>query len=253
MRTAVFIPVRLSSTRLPKKALLEIHGKPCIQYLIERVKSVKNLDGIVICTTTNSSDDKIVEFAKKMKVDVFRGSEIDILDRFKNAALEFKVENIVNVDGDDIFCEPEFIRMTADELQKNKADYIYWKNLPLGTTPIGIKTLALLKICNEKNIENTETGWGKFFTQTGLFNVKYLTSDDRELLNSDIRLTLDYPEDFMLFEQILMNLKWPFDLKDVVKLLNNRKDIRDLNESVKDNYWKNFESKSTKIKMKKNE
>lgn len=251
MKTAAFIPVRLSSTRLPRKALLEILGKPCIQYLIERIKSVKNLDGIILCTTTNSSDDEIVEFAKKMKVDVFRGSEIDILDRFKHTALEFKVENIVNVDGDDIFCEPEFIKITVDELQKNQADYIYWKNLPLGTTPIGIKTSALIKICEQKNIENTETGWGKFFTQTGLFNVKYLTSDDQELLNSDIRLTLDYPEDLMLFEKVLMNLKWPFSLKDIVKLLNNRKDIRDLNESVKNTYWKNFESKSTEIKMKK--
>lgn len=251
MKTAVFIPVRLSSTRLPGKALLEIQGKPCIQYLIERIKSVKNLDGIILCTTTNSSDDRIVEFGMKMKINVFRGNEADILDRFKNAALEFKVENIVNVDGDDIFCEPEFIKITIDELQKNKTDYIYWKNLPLGTTPIGIKTRALIKICNEKNIENTETGWGRFFTETNLFNVKYLTLDDQELLNSDIRLTLDYPEDFMLFEQILMNLKWPFDLKDVVKLLNNRKDIQDLNKSVKDIYWKNFENKSTEIKMKK--
>ena len=48
-----------------------------------------------------------------------------------------------------------------------------------------------------------------------------------------------------------MNLKWPFNLKDVVKLLNDRKDIKDLNKSVKDDYWKFFESKSAKIKMKK--
>jgi spore coat polysaccharide biosynthesis protein SpsF len=251
MKTAAFIPVRLSSTRLPGKALINICGKPAIQYLIERVKSVKNLDGIVICTTTNPSDDKIIEFARQMKVNIFRGNEVDILDRFKTAALEFKVENIVNIDGDDILCEPEFIEQTAVELEKNKFDYIYWKNLPLGTTPIGIKTSALVKICNEKNTDNTETGWGRFFTQTDLFNVTFLTSNNPELLNSDIRLTLDYPEDLALFEQILMNLKWPFNLKDVVKLLNDRKDIKDLNKSVKDDYWKFFESKSAKIKMKK--
>ena len=44
MKTAAFIPVRLSSTRLPGKALLKINGKPCIQYLVERIKTIKNLD-----------------------------------------------------------------------------------------------------------------------------------------------------------------------------------------------------------------
>jgi spore coat polysaccharide biosynthesis protein SpsF len=251
MKTAAFIPIRLSSTRLPGKALLNICGKPCVEYLIERIKSSKNLDGIVICTTTNLNDDKLVELASNMKVNIFRGNEIDILDRYKNAALEFNVENIVNIDGDDIFCESEFIDKTAIELEKNEFDYIHWTNLPLGSTPIGLKTSALIKICDKKNTDNTETGWGKFFTQTDLFNVKSLTSDNQELLNLDIRLTLDYPEDLALFEQILMNLKWPFNLNDIVRLLNKRKDIRDLNKSVKDKYWKNFESKSAKIKLKK--
>jgi spore coat polysaccharide biosynthesis protein SpsF len=252
MKTAAFIPIRLSSTRLPGKALLNICDKPCIEYLIERIKSVKNLDGIVICTTTNSNDDKLIEFANRMKINIFRGTEMDILDRYKNAALEFKVENIVNIDGDDIFCESEFIEKTAIELEKDEFDYIYWANLPLGSTPIGIKTSALLKICDKKNTNDTETGWGKFFTQTDLFNVTSLTSDNPELLNLDIRLTLDYPEDLALFKQILMNLKWPFNLTDIVRLLNKRKDIRDLNKSVKDKYFKNFESKSAKIELKKN-
>jgi spore coat polysaccharide biosynthesis protein SpsF len=252
MKTAAFIPVRLSSTRLPGKALLNICDKPCIEYLIEKIKSVKNLDGIVICTTTNSNDDKLIEFANRMNVNIFRGNEMDILDRYKNAALEFNVENIVNIDGDDIFCESEFIEKTVIELEKNEFDYIDWTNLPLGSTPIGIKTSALLKICDKKNTNNTETGWGKFFTQTDLFNVTSLTIDNSELLNLDIRLTLDYPEDLILFEQILMNLKWPFNLIDIVRLLNKRRDIRDLNKSVKDKYLKNFENKSAKIELKKN-
>jgi len=250
MKTAAFIPVRLSSTRLPGKALLKISGKPCLQYLIERIKTVKNLDGVVICTTINSSDDEIVKFAEKMKINYFRGSDVDILDRFKNAAHKFNVENIVNIDGDDIFCEPEFIEITARELKNSDVDYIYWKNLPLGTTPIGIKTSALEDICNKKQIENTETGWGKFFTETGIFRVKQMTSDKQELLDSDIRLTLDYQEDFKLFEQILKNLKPGFELKDIIHFLNTRKDIRDLNKHVKNTYWKNFEEKSTKVKLK---
>jgi len=69
MKNAAFIPVRLSSTRLPSKALLKILGKPCIQYLIERIKKVENLDGIILCTTENIIDGKIVELAKDMKIE----------------------------------------------------------------------------------------------------------------------------------------------------------------------------------------
>lgn len=250
MNTFAFIPVRLSSTRLPSKALLKIGTKPCIQYLIERVKSIKQLDGIVLCTTKNTIDDKIVDFARKMNIDVFRGSEIDVLERFKDAALEFGVENIVNIDGDDILCEPKFIDLTIDELKKSDVDYVAWKNLPLGTTPVGIKAQALIKICNQKNTKNTETGWGKFFTDTGLCTVKILTSKNSELTYPDIRLTLDYPEDYKLFEQIIKNVKEPFNLKDIIKFLLERKDILELNKGVKEIYWKNFKKKTTKLKMK---
>jgi len=247
---AIFIPVRLASTRLPSKALLKINNKPCIQYLIERVKEIEDIDGIVLCTTKNSADDEIVKFAKKMKIDIFRGSEQDILERFNGAAQEFDVKYIINVDGDDILCEPEFIKKTANELKKNQSDYISWKEMPLGTTPIGIKTSALTTVCDQKNNYDTETGWGKFFTETGMFNVKFLTSEDPELKDKSVRLTLDYLEDFRLFEQLLTNIKKPLGLKKIIKFLNSRKDIKDLNKGVKEIYWKNFEKKSAKIKMK---
>lgn len=249
MKTAAFIPVRLSSTRLPSKALLPILGKSCFQILIERIKKIKELDGIILCTTTNPKDDKLVELGKKLDIEIFRGSEMDVLERFRGAANEFQVENIVNIDGDDILCEPEFIKKTIFELENNQWDYIFWKDLPLGTTPIGIKRGAIEAVCSQKDNKNTETGWGKFFTETGLFKIKILTSDDPVLRNKDIRLTLDYPEDLKLFEQIFEHLNQPFNIKDIVNFLNERRDIKDLNKGIRDEYWKNFEKKSTKIKM----
>ena len=78
-----------------------------------------------------------------------------------------------------------------------------------------------------------------------------VSSNDPKLRDTNIRLTLDYPEDFKLFEQILINLKEPFNLKDIVNFLHSRKDVQDLNKDVKEIYWKNYEKKATKIKMKK--
>jgi len=251
MKTAIFIPVRLSSSRLPGKALKTINNKPCFQLLVDRVKRTKNIDLIVLCTTKNPVDDKLVKLAEKLNIFWFRGSEIDVLKRYLDASKKLGVDYIVNVDGDDIFCEPELIDLTVKILQTKNYDFVVWKNLPLGVSPVGLKVDALKKICKLKNTENTETGWGKFFTETGLFQVKYLDPPRSELKNQNIRLTLDYPEDFELFKKIYENLKEPFSLKDIIQLFRKKPSLMKINENVKEIYWKNFSNKSTEVKMKK--
>src|SRR5262245_30900962 len=101
MRTAVFIPVRLDSTRLPQKAMREIMGKPVIVHLIERLKLATIPNMIVLCTTTETGDDPLVEVAQQCDIRVCRGSKEDLLDRYRQAVEENKVDLIVNVDGDD--------------------------------------------------------------------------------------------------------------------------------------------------------
>jgi len=70
MRTAIFIPVRVKSTRLPKKPLLRIKGKTVIEHLIQRVKSAKLPRLIVLCTTTSSDDAILVDIAKNMMLSI---------------------------------------------------------------------------------------------------------------------------------------------------------------------------------------
>ncbi len=250
MNTAIFVPVRLSSTRLPSKGLLNLHGKPCLQLLIERLKRAKNIDLIILCTTKEASDDNLVDFAKKNGIKWYRGKTSDIIDRYYHAAKEFNVDTIINVDGDDIFCEPSFIERTAKEMMNSDIDFIIWKDLPLGSTPLGVKVEALTKVWKLKETEDTETGWARFFTDTGLFNFKILTSENPTIQDSSIRLTLDYPEDFKLLEKIYENLEEPFSLEDIVNLLRRNPELRKINDNLHDVYMKNFKEKSAKINMK---
>ena len=76
---------------------------------MDRVKRAKNIDLVVLCTTKNPVDDKLVKLAEKLNIFWFRGSEIDVLKRYLDASKKLGVDYIVNVDGDDIFCEPELI------------------------------------------------------------------------------------------------------------------------------------------------
>ncbi len=252
MKAAAFVPVRLSSTRLPSKALLNLQGKPCIQHLIERIKQVEGLDLIVLCTTTNPSDNKLIDLSKKLKINYFRGDEKDVLERYNKAAQKFEVSHIINIDGDDIFCDPSYINKTLEELKSSDTDFVMWKDMPLGSTPIGMKSEALYKVCKLKNTSDTETGWARFFTETGLFKIKYLTVENLAVADSSIRLTLDYPEDFELFQRIHEELHEPFSIEDIVNLLRSNPNIRKINQGLTNIYKKNFEEKSAKIKMKDN-
>ena len=243
MRTAIFIPARVRSTRLPGKVLFEVKGKTIIEHLIERVKYAKLPDTIVLCTTVNPEDAVLVDIAKKCNIDYFRGSETDILDRYLNAAQKYGVDFIINVDGDDVFCDPELIDKTTEAFAKSGADFIAWKNLPLGASPCGVKVDALRKICELKEENDTETGWGLYFTDTGLFRVEYLEPENEELKRPDIRMTLDYPEDLEFVREIFNRLYTPgriFTLRDILKLLEREPWIADINKKVQEEYWKRF-------------
>jgi len=59
-KTVAIILSRMTSSRLPGKALVDICGKPNLQFMIERVRQAKHLDALCVATTTNSTDDPIV-------------------------------------------------------------------------------------------------------------------------------------------------------------------------------------------------
>ncbi|NDB51651.1 MAG: hypothetical protein EB161_05805, partial [Nitrosopumilaceae archaeon] len=58
--------------------MLQACGKSMLELMIERVQRSKRLDKIIIATSTNVQDDRIVEFCTQAKIDYYRGSEHDL-------------------------------------------------------------------------------------------------------------------------------------------------------------------------------
>ena len=249
MTTVIFLTVRVGSTRLPRKALLEINGKPVIEHLIDRLKLAKLADKIVLCTTVNPEDKVLIEIAKKNKIGSFRGSEEDKIDRYYHAALHFKVDKVMVVDGDDIFCDPHYIDSIIQTLKETNADYVTYRGLPLGITAHGIKFEALKKVWELK--EGVAEVWGGYFTETGLFNVVILEPED-DFRYPDIRMTLDYPEDFQFFKEIFARLYRPgeiFTLQEIITLLKKNPQIMMINSILQEKYMKRIETQKN-IKLK---
>lgn len=243
MKIGAFITVRLGSTRLPNKAILEIKGKSTIVHLIERIKLAKNIDKIVLCTTTNPEDQKLIEVAKEQHIDYFAGDENNILKRHYDAALYHKLDFIINVDGDDLFCDPEYIDEIADEAQKrfDEVDVISTRNLPFGVNSFGYKLDCLKSVFEEKKVD-VYTGWGEFFKNNESLKTQII---DGKAQHTEIqpRMSLDYQEDFDFFEAIYNNLYkgTQMSLDEIINLLKNKPEIIEINKSVEEEYWKNYE------------
>jgi len=251
MKTAIFIPARVQSSRLPKKLLLIIKGKTVIEHLIDRTKATKVPDIVVLCTTKRKEDDILVDIAKKNSIKYFRGLERDILSRHLGAATKYNIEFIVNVDSDDIFCDPEYMDKTINAFLKDRPDVIKWEGLPFGTAPLGIKVNALKKVCELKTENDTETGWGRYLTEGKMFDVKIIQAND-DVRYPNIRISLDYPEDYAFFKKIFDGLYKPgkvITLKEIIIFIKNNPKIMDINKNVQEKYWKRFEKLSVDIKF----
>jgi len=241
MGNAIFLSVRNKATRLPGKVLLDLAGKTVTERLIERLKLAKKPERIVMCTSPHPGDDILVEIAERCDIDVFRGSEDDKLDRYFQAARKFDVDFAAVVDGDDPFCDPEYIDRILQHGIESQADYVICKGLPVGVTAFGVRRSALEEVCRIKTEENTEV-WGGYFTETGLFKTKTIPADPAHQM-PDLRMTLDYPEDFAFFKTVFQHLYTPggvFTLDDILNVVRRIPEIGAINRDVQVMYETNL-------------
>lgn len=104
MKVVAVIPARYGSTRLPAKPLVDINGKPMIQWVYERVRKVRALNDVIIAT----DDERIVEAVKRFGGNVMLTSK-DLqsgTDRVAAVADRLAADIYVNVQGDEPMIEP---------------------------------------------------------------------------------------------------------------------------------------------------
>ena len=253
MTNAIFITVRSASTRLPNKCLLKINNITNIERLIRSVKKSKNANMIILCTTLNQEDDILCEIATKEGIEYFRGSEKDKIDRWYQASKKFNVDYIVTADGDDLFCEPMLIDLAFKQLVEQKCDFIEEKpgySVPIGAFTYAFTSKALERVWNIKDSTDTEM-MSVYFTESGLFTVDTLHNIPQEFNYSEIRMTLDYEQDFMFFKKVIINIKENYTLYDIIEFLNNNKEVIAINQYLTKSYLENQKNK-TKLVLKEN-
>jgi spore coat polysaccharide biosynthesis protein SpsF len=113
-QTFAIIQARMTSSRLPGKVLLDIGGEPMLVRVVERARRAKTINGVVLATTTDPSDDTIAALCVERGYPCYRGNLYDVLDRYYQAARMFGAEVIVRLTGDCPVIDPGVIDELVD-------------------------------------------------------------------------------------------------------------------------------------------
>ena len=246
MKVGYLITGRLKSTRLPRKLLIEVKGKPILCHMIDRLKLAKKVDEIVICTSDNEQDRPLENIAKANNIKCYFGDPDDVLSRLLGAADHFNFDYILNITADCPFVDPNYADSIVENYLETDSDLIRQFDLPHGVFSYGIKVDALRKVVDIKDASDTEV-WGRYFTDTGLFKVLDLDVKNKNHRRPGLRMTLDYPEDLDFFNVIfdaLYEKNKIFSLSDILNILDKNPEIIDINKDCALRFNKRFASQS---------
>ena len=136
MTTLGILQARMTSSRLPGKVLEPILGVPMIGRQIERLARASSLDGLVVATSVDASDDELVAYLDTLGVPVIRGSLADVLGRFVAVLDAFSPAVVVRLTADCPLASPAVLDQVVGEFHARDLDYV--SNTMVPTYPDGV-------------------------------------------------------------------------------------------------------------------
>lgn len=238
MKIIATIEARMTSSRLPGKVLLPARGKPMLARMVERLKMVPSLDGIVVATTVNATDDPIEALANELGIGCWRGSEDDVLKRVLDAARAFEADVIVELTGDCPLIDPAIVEQCVQAYTAAGVDYL--SNILERTYPIGMDTQVFATRILDDVARRTDDPTDHehvslyIYRHPELYSLKNIAAPEG-LHDPELRLTLDTSQDYELIDAVFAALlpKGPgFTLADILALLKAHPDLRKINDHV---------------------
>jgi len=233
LKTGVVILARLSSKRLPGKALMEVKEKKILTYIIERLDKVVPRTDIILATSIEKEDDLLVEFAKQEAINCYRGDMDNVAERFYDAATLFKWDYAVRINGDNVFVDTEVLRKMLEITDENKYDFI--SNVKGRTFPKGM-SIEIVKLSHYKELLPEINRNASYREHVMLYMYENEKQNYHFVINTDIpqaagiQLALDTTEDFERTKKIIEMFKdehWEYNLKEILNICRKQ-----INENI---------------------
>ena len=231
------IQARMGSSRLPGKALMKSDsGKPLLYYVINQLRYCSKVKNLVIATTTNQEDDEIEKFANNNSINVFRGKEKDVLDRYFQCAKKYSFSTIVRITADCPLIDPQIVDKVIEQFFSENYDFAtntLTRTFPIGTDVEVFSFSALNKAWENAQLPSEREHVTPYFHNKENFKIINVENDKNI---SNLRLTVDRIEDFELIKQILNNISInPIHLEDVLELFSRKPELIEINKHINHN------------------
>ena len=239
MKAGILLSVRAKATRLPDKALKPLAGSATVtEHLLRRLAGARRADTVILATSTDPRDAVLAAIAATAGFASFRGSPDDKLLRYRDAATEAGLDFVVVVDGDDPFVSVTHIDRIFAHAEQHGGDYVIVDGLPVGATGFGLSTDGLRLVCAGRDEANTEI-WASHYLDNPGLHCKKLAETDPRWLRPDIRMTLDYPEDYAFFTAVADGLAAEgrdTSFENVMEYLAAHPETAEINRGVQEAY-----------------
>ena len=226
----------MGSSRLPGKVLMDLRGRPALGRLLDRLRSSRHLDDIVLATTVAPADDALVRFAESEGLRHFRGSEDDVLNRVVEAHRMMGSDIVVEVTGDCPLLDPEVIDLGIETFLATSCDIV--TNVMKSSWPMGVD----LQVFRLRDLEKVERDIHDapvrehvslyFYEHPELYRIVNLEAP-ADCHAPDYRFQLDYDEDKRFIEAVLDGLLPKFGdafrTSDIIDLLRRDPSLVSIN------------------------
>ncbi len=214
--------------------------------MVERVRAANSVGTVVVATTTDKQDDVIQEICKDENVICFRGHPTDLLDRHYQAALLHKADVVVKIPSDCPLIDFTVINRVINLFVANYDRFDFVSNLHPATYPDGndveVMTFKALEDAWKsatRQLEREHTT-PYIWENPDKFRIGNVVWENGKDFSMSHRFTIDYEEDYQLIKAVYNELypKNPlFSLDDILKLIEKRPDIYQLNNKFAGVNW----------------
>jgi spore coat polysaccharide biosynthesis protein SpsF len=214
---------------------MDLVGATVLSRVVQRLKSAELTGEIVVATTCDSSDDSIVSECDRIGVNVFRGEEDDVLDRYYFAARAFDADLIVRITSDCPLIEPEISDATIRAFLERRPDYA--SNTLQRTFPRGMDTEIMTVQALADAWKSAKQSYQRSHVTAYIYENPrkfHLLSFAGDVDYSSQRWTLDTPEDLRFIRAVYEHMADPdnFNWRDVLLLLEEKPELLELNAHV---------------------
>jgi len=232
-----FIQARTGSSRLPKKVINNfIKNLTILDLLLDRVKQVLPLEKI--CLLIPEGDQELKEFAKDRKINFFQGSELDVRDRFIQAAKYFEASWILRLTGDNPFVDSKYLGFLIESTRFTRADGLSFLNLPLGTSGEIFFASAIEKEpktgLESRHSEHVSLHLKEYPQEYKFLKLNPFFSLEEQEICKKIRVTIDEQKDWQACQEIYNYFQHnDFGIKELIELYKQEPKIFQTNQEVK--------------------